>query len=72
MSASLEELMKQIPNRYQLVLAAARRANDLALGAQSTAGESKKKIATIALDEIALGKVHYEIKKDTKKEKSSA
>lgn len=71
MTVPLEDLMKQISNRYRLVLAAARRANDLAAKNPSEAADSKKKIATVALSEIAEGKVHCEPSKETRKEKSS-
>jgi DNA-directed RNA polymerase subunit omega len=71
MTVSVEALLKQIPNRYQLVLVAARRTNDIAAGAPPLvpAGHKASKITTIALDEIVQEKVKYEILKE-KKEKS--
>jgi len=72
MTVPLEALMKQVGNRYQLVLVAARRANEL-VGGNPPCIESKKgsKIPTVALDEISLGKVRYEATKE-KKEKSGS
>ena len=45
---------------YKLVLTAAVRANELAQGAQPLVASKSTKVATIALEEIAAGKVHYE------------
>lgn len=72
MTVPLEALMKQVGNRYQLVLVAARRANELVSG-NPPCIEARKgcKIPTIALDEISLGKVRHEAGKE-KKEKSGS
>ena len=71
MTVPLENLRKQVPNRYQLVLVAARRANELVSGGppliESGAGD---KAAGVALEEIAQGKVRYEPGKESKKDKS--
>lgn len=54
---------------FKLVLAAAGRANELAAGAQPLIQSDSKKVSTIALQEIAAGKVDYEdsVKAKTKK-----
>ena len=56
-----EKLVKgQDTSIYKLVLAAAARANELAQGAQPLVKCESKKVSTIALEEIAAGKVGYE------------
>lgn len=60
---ALEKLMRQDTSLYKLVLAAAARANELAQGAQPLVRTASKKVSTIALEEIAAGKVGYELKK---------
>lgn len=59
----LEKLLRQREDvsLYKLVLACARRANELAGGAQPLLKPDSKKVSTIALQEIADGKVRYEI-----------
>ncbi|MSR77343.1 MAG: DNA-directed RNA polymerase subunit omega [Candidatus Omnitrophica bacterium] len=53
---------------FKIVLAAAARANELAQGAQPLIQCESKKVSTIALQEIAEGKVSYdEIKSKGKK-----
>ena len=60
----LEKLWKKDTSLYKLILTAAARANELAQGAQPLIKTRSKKVSTIALDEIAAGKVHYkEIKR---------
>jgi len=61
---SLEKLMKKgKTSLYKLVLMAASRANDLAQGAKPLVDTKTNKVTTLALEEIAQGKVGYE---DTK------
>ena len=60
MSVALEELMKQSNSLFGLVICAAARANELASGEQPLIQTKAKKISTIALEEIAKGKVHFE------------
>ena len=71
MIVPMENLMKRVQNRYQLVLIAARRANDVTTKIQA-GGETRaaSKIATAVLEEISQGKVTYEAGKPSKKEKS--
>ncbi len=68
----LEKLLKHTdkPSMYKLVLSAAARANELAQGATPLIKTESKKVSTIALEEIASGKVYYEESK-TKKKSSS-
>lgn len=70
MITPLEELLKTVSSYYKLVLTAAQRANELAKGAQPLIVTKSKKAATVALEEIAKGKVRYETEKETKSKKS--
>ena len=57
----LEKLVKDDKTSiFKLVLSAAARANELAQGAQPLIQSESKKVSTIALQEIAAGKVSYE------------
>jgi len=58
---TVEECLTQIPNRFELTLAAAYRARQLANGATHLVDESKDKPTVIALREISEGKVGKEI-----------
>ena len=59
---SLEQLLnKPDASLYKLVLAAAARANELAQGAPPLIHPETKKVSTIALQEIAAGKVFYKV-----------
>ncbi len=67
----LEKLLnKEDASHYKLVLTAAARANELTRGATPLVTTSAKKVSTVALEEIAGGKVWYEviIKKSKKSE----
>lgn len=59
---TVEDCLKQIPNRFQLVLAATYRARMLSQG-HTPKIESKNKPAVTALREIAEGKVGIEMLK---------
>lgn len=59
---TVEDSLKQIPNRFQLVLSAAYRARMLSQG-HSARIDSKNKPAVTALREIAEGKVGTEMLK---------
>ena len=59
---TVEDSLKQIPNRFQLVLSAAYRARMLSQG-PSARIDSKNKPAVTALREIADGKVGTEMLK---------
>lgn len=58
---TVEDCMKNIPNRFELTLAAAYRARQLANGASHMVDESKDKPTVVALREISEGKVGVEI-----------
>jgi len=58
---TVEDCMKYIPNRFELTLAAAYRARQLANGANHMVSESNDKPTVIALREISEGKVGLEI-----------
>lgn len=60
----LEKLIRKDTSLFKLILTAAARANELAQGAQPLIQTASKKVSTIALEEIAAGKVSY---KETKK-----
>lgn len=58
---TVEECLTQIPNRFDLTLAAAYRARQLANGAANLVEETRDKPTVIALREISEGKVGAEI-----------
>ncbi len=58
---TVEECLSTIPNRFELTLAAAYRARQLANGATHLVDESKDKPTVVALREISEGKVGKEI-----------
>ena len=58
---TIEDCLARIPNRFELTLAAAFRARQLANGAGYLVEESKDKPTVIALREISEGKVGLEI-----------
>ena len=66
---SLEKVLKSGENSlFKLTLTAAARGNELAQGATPLVKTHSKKVSTIALQEIAAGKVRYdEIKPKGKK-----
>jgi len=58
---TVEECLLQIPNRFELTLAAAYRARQLANGANHLVENSNDKSTVVALREISEGKVGKEI-----------
>jgi DNA-directed RNA polymerase subunit omega len=58
---TIEECMKHIPNRFEMTLAAAFRARQIANGAHHLVAESRDKPTVVALREIGEGKVGVEI-----------
>ena len=60
----IEELLKQCPSIYKLVVVAAKRAKELAEGAPKLIETDIKKITTIALEEIRQQKVLYKPNED--------
>ena len=61
---SVDELEKQVDAKYTLVIAAAKRARQLREGSPNLVEVSSSKEVSIALHEIAQGKVSYERTKD--------
>ena len=61
---STDALMTKVDSRYGLVVLAARRARLLMTGAEVKAKNKSTKSVTNALEEIAEGKITYEIAKD--------
>jgi DNA-directed RNA polymerase subunit omega len=58
---TVEECLAHIPNRFELTLAAAYRARQLANGATHLVDDTKDKPTVVALREISEGKVGKEI-----------
>ena len=58
---TVEECLTQIPNRFDLTLAAAYRARQLSNGAAQLVDESRDKPTVVALREISESKVGIEI-----------
>lgn len=59
---TVDDCLEKIPNRFQLTLAAAYRARQVANGSEPlVSGAGKDKPTVIALREIAAGKVGLEI-----------
>ena len=58
---SVDDCLKQIPNRFQLTLAATYRARQIMLGGTPQIDAQNDKPTVIALREIAAGKVGLEI-----------
>jgi DNA-directed RNA polymerase subunit omega len=60
---TVDDCLKNIPNRFQLTLAATYRARQLTAGASPLLETNKDKATVIALREIASGKVGTEVLK---------
>jgi len=60
---TVDDCLKNIPNRFQLTLAATYRARQLTAGASPLLETNKDKATVIALREIATGKVGTEVLK---------
>ncbi len=58
---TVEECLAHIPNRFEMTLAAAYRARQIANGASQLVPESRDKPTVVALREISRGKVGIEI-----------
>ena len=61
---SLEDALNKVSNRYLLVVLAAKRARQLNRGAAPQLETKQKKPTSVALEEIAEGKVGYRVKDD--------
>ncbi|MGE4283331.1 MAG: DNA-directed RNA polymerase subunit omega [Clostridia bacterium] len=62
---SINKLMENVDSRYTLVVETAKRARDIAQGAPSLVKCNSDKPVTVAVNEIAEGKVTYRKIKDT-------
>jgi DNA-directed RNA polymerase subunit omega len=60
---TVEDCLERIPNRFDLVLVAAKRARQLSLGKEPTVDWDNDKATVVALREIALGNVDSSILK---------
>jgi len=58
---TIDDCLKKIPNRFQMTLAAAHRARQLANGATPLVEGGKHKPTVVALREVGAGKVGVEI-----------
>lgn len=58
---TVDDCMKRIPNRFQMTLAAAHRARQIANGATPLVDPGRDKPTVIALREMALGKFGVEV-----------
>jgi DNA-directed RNA polymerase subunit omega len=61
---SLEKSLNKVANRYLLVVLAAKRARQLNRGASPQIDSRRRKPTSVALEEIADGKVGYRVKDD--------
>lgn len=58
---TVDDCLKKIPNRFQLTLAAAHRARQLANGSTPQVDAGKDKPTVLALRELAAGKIGLEV-----------
>ena len=56
---AIEDLLKQCGSIYKLVILAAKRAKEVAEGAPPLVDTERKKVTSVALEEIVQGKVLY-------------
>ena len=61
---SLEKSLDKVPNRYLLVVLAAKRARQLNRGAQPQLETKQKKPTSVALEEIADARIAYRVKEE--------
>lgn len=59
----LEALLERVDNKYALVIVAAKRARQIKEGALSVVDLDTRNPVTAALEEIAAGKIRYEMPK---------
>jgi len=62
---TVEDCLQKIPNRFQLIVIAARRAKELLKGARPMVDSENKEVVT-SLREIAAGKIWAEASKEPK------
>ncbi|MBI4240435.1 MAG: DNA-directed RNA polymerase subunit omega [Candidatus Rokubacteria bacterium] len=61
---SLEKSLEKVPNRYLLVVLSAKRARQLNRGAAPQVESRYKKCGSVALEEVAEGKLGYRLKEE--------
>jgi DNA-directed RNA polymerase subunit omega len=61
---SLEKSLEKVSNRYLLVVLAAKRSRQLNRGAAAQVESKQKKCTSVALEEVAHGKIGYRLKDD--------
>lgn len=71
-SLPIELDRKKIDGRYRLVIIAAQRAKELALGVKPKVQTKAKKVATIALEEAINGSLEYLVDEEARKAKEEA
>lgn len=64
---TVEDSLKSIPNRFELVLIAAKRARQLEMGGEATVAWNNDKPTVVALREIAHGTINTDAEGDTRK-----
>ncbi|QJW48342.1 DNA-directed RNA polymerase subunit omega [bacterium BFN5] len=57
---SLDALVNKVDSKYTLVVLAAKRARELMSGENATVDSKSNKQVTVALEEVAQGKIAYE------------
>lgn len=62
---TVEDCLEHVDNRFELVMVAAKRARQLALGADSLVPWENDKVTVVALREIASGQVTADILKES-------
>jgi DNA-directed RNA polymerase subunit omega len=62
---TVEDCVERVPNRFELVLMATRRARQIALGSAPLVPQENDKPTVIALREIAEGRVGNEVLQDS-------
>ena len=68
---TVAELLKRANNRYELVIATARRARQIAAGKKKKTGVNETSPVTLAANEIAEGKVSIIEDEESKKEEEN-
>lgn len=69
---TVEDCLNRVDNRFELVLVAARRARDLALGREALVPWENDKPTVVALRELAEGKLEHLLKERPNRSASSA
>ena len=68
---TVTELLKRAANRYELVIATARRARQIAAGAEPKTNVKEESPVTLAANEIAEGKVAIEEENENNEEEEN-